>query len=297
MSSADIPGLNYTSHQYGDHTLQRVAVWQFDGDGDAHEAPAPASAYWIIFVHGGAWRDPRNTIDDFVPPIKHMVSLEDLPKSAIRGFASLDYRLSPHPLFPQDPASTPANELHNARHPDHIRDVISALRFLDAEYAIGNNYVLIGHSAGGSLVHQVIMNSDASCGWAPAVPLPAALISISGIHDLRGMVARHGGVYEEFTTGVFGPDKHVWDAVSPATFAGNFKDVWGDGSRLVILANSAEDTLIDMPELDVMEARLIRDGITPIAIRDLHLEHDDIWREGTQVAALVAKAMAKLQQP
>lgn len=226
-----------------------------------------------------------------------MASLADLPKSAIRGFASIDYRLSPHPQFPQDPTSTPANELHNARHPDHIRDVISALRFLDAKYAVGNNYVLIGHSAGGALVHQVIMNNDASCSWAPAVPLPAALISISGIHDLRGMVARHGGVYEEFTTGVFGPDKQVWDAVSPATFAGNFKSVWGDRPRLVILANSADDTLIDMPELNVMEARLIGDGITPIAIRDLSLEHDDVWREGTQVAALVAKAVAKLQQP
>jgi acetyl esterase/lipase len=226
-----------------------------------------------------------------------MVSLADLPKSAVRGFASIDYRLSPHPLFPQDPASTPANELHNANHPDHIQDVISALRLLDTEYGIGNNYVLIGHSAGGTLALQVIMNDDASCAWAPAVPQPAALISISGIHDLRGIVDRHGGIYEEFTTGVFGPDRQVWDALSPATFAGNFKDAWRNGPGLVILAASAEDTLIDMPELDVMEARLIKDGITPIAIRNLNLEHDDIWREGTQVAALVAKAVAKLQQP
>lgn len=226
-----------------------------------------------------------------------MASHADLPKAAIRGFASLDYRLSPHPQFPQDPAATPDNKLRNGRHPDHIRDVVSALRFLNAEYGIGSNYVLIGHSAGGALAHQVIMNSDASCGWAPAVPLPAALISISGIHDLKGMVARHGGVYEEFTTGVFGPDRQIWDAVSPATFAGNFKGVWGDGPRLVILANSADDTLIDMPELDVMEARLIRDGITPIAIRNLSLEHDEVWRDGTQVADLVAKAVTNLQQP
>lgn len=48
MSSAHIPGLNYTSLQYGDHTLQRVAVWQFDDDDDAQEA-APASAYWIMY--------------------------------------------------------------------------------------------------------------------------------------------------------------------------------------------------------------------------------------------------------
>ncbi|KAH6611071.1 kynurenine formamidase, partial [Trichoderma cornu-damae] len=289
-SSPDIPGLTYACHQYGHHSLQRIGVWQFDGEA------AEAASYWIIFVHGGAWRDPRNSLCDFVPSIKHMLSLAGLPKSALRGFASLDYRLSPHPLFPQDPASTPAEELHDAEHPVHVRDVLSGLRLLDAEYGIGGNYVLVGHSAGGTLIHQVIMNGDASCGWGPSAPLPSALISISGIYDLRGLADRHGAAYEAFTTGAFGPDKQVWDAASPARFAGSFAALWPNPRRLVILANSAEDTLIDMPELDGMEAKLIRDGIAPVAIRDLTLEHDQIWEDGTQVAALVATAVAKLRQ-
>lgn len=291
-SSPTIPGLKYASHQYGQHQLQQVGVWQFEEP----EAAVSTPAYWIIFIHGGGWRDPRNTINDFVPSIKHMLALADLPKSAVRGFASLDYRLSPHPQFPQDPASTPANELRQAQHPEHAQDVLSALRFLDAEYGIGNNYVLIGHSAGGTLVHQVIMNNDASCAWGPAAPLPAALISISGIHDLRGLADRHGGVYDSFISDAFGSDRLAWDAASPANLPGSYKSLCPSEPRLFILATSAEDTLIDVDELDNMEAKLIKDGITPIAIRNLRLEHDNIWEDGTQVAELVAKAVAELQQ-
>ncbi|KAL6891030.1 alpha/beta-hydrolase [Trichoderma longibrachiatum] len=292
--SADTPGLKYASHQYGQHNLQRVGVWQYE---NAPEAADSAPSYWIIFVHGGGWRDPRNTLHDFVPSIKHMLAQPDLlPRSAVRGFASIDYRLSPHPQFPQDPASTPANDLRQALHPQHVQDVLAALRLLDAEYGIGSNYVLIGHSAGGTLVHQVIMNNDASCAWGPAAPLPAAIVSISGIHDLRGLAERHGGVYETFTAGAFGPDRQAWDAASPAKFAGNFKSLWPNEPRLVILAASAEDTLIDVAELDIMEAKLVKDGIKPIVIKDLQLEHDSIWEDGAQVAALAAKAVAKLRQ-
>ncbi|RFU71996.1 kynurenine formamidase [Trichoderma arundinaceum] len=293
-SSLDIPGLKYACHQYGDHDLQRVGVWRFEDD--APEAATSTQAYWIIFVHGGGWRDPRNTIHDFVPSIKHMLSLADLPKSAVRGFASLDYRLSPHPLFPQDPASTPANELREAEHPAHVQDVLSALRLLDTEYGIGSNYVLVGHSAGGTLVQQIIMNNDASYAWGPAAPLPAAIISISGIYDIRGLAERHGGVYEVFATGAFGADKQIWDAASPAKYTGNFKTILSNGPRLLILATSAEDTLIDIPEIDAMEAKLIKDGVTPVVIRNLRLEHDEIWEDGTQVATLIADAVAKLQQ-
>lgn len=219
-----------------------------------------------------------------------------IPKSALRGFASIDYRLSPHPLFPQDPASTPVDELRKAEHPVHVQDALSALRFLDATYGIADQYVLIGHSAGGTMVHQLLMNSDAAYGWGPAVPLPAAIVSISGIYDLRGLAERHGEFYEGFIASAFGADKQGWDLASPARFAGNFMSLWAGEPRLTILATSAEDTLIDTPEIDFMEAKLTQDGITPVVIRDLKLEHDQIWEDGTQVAALAADAVARLLQ-
>lgn len=46
-SSPDIPGLKYASHQYGQHSLQQIGVWQFE---DAPEAAISAPAYWIMYV-------------------------------------------------------------------------------------------------------------------------------------------------------------------------------------------------------------------------------------------------------
>lgn len=45
-SSPDIPGLKYASHQYGQHQLQRVGVWQFEEPETAPSTPA----YWIMYV-------------------------------------------------------------------------------------------------------------------------------------------------------------------------------------------------------------------------------------------------------
>lgn len=45
--SADTPGLKYASHQYGQHNLQRVGVWQYE---NAPEAADSAPSYWIMYV-------------------------------------------------------------------------------------------------------------------------------------------------------------------------------------------------------------------------------------------------------
>lgn len=49
--SADIPGLRYASHQYGQHNLQRVGVWQHN---DAPEAADSTPSYWIMYVTAAA---------------------------------------------------------------------------------------------------------------------------------------------------------------------------------------------------------------------------------------------------
>merc|ERR1712000_728938 len=78
----------------------------------------------------------------------HLINSGRISPNSVAGFTSIDYRLSAHPDHPQDPANTPAASLRDARHPDHIRDVQSAIGFLKEEYGMGEDYVLIGHSAG-----------------------------------------------------------------------------------------------------------------------------------------------------
>ncbi|KND93476.1 Kynurenine formamidase [Tolypocladium ophioglossoides CBS 100239] len=292
--SGDIANLTYTCCQYGDHALQRVGIWQH---ASPQGQPGVSSGHWVIFIHGGAWRDPRNTLEDFMPSIKHMLSSHDIAQFALRGFVSIDYRLSPYADFPQDPAEAHSPELRRARHPDHILDVRAALKFLESEYQLAKDYVLVGHSAGATLAYQLLMGEAALAGqrMPQTVPLPAAVIGISGIYDLVGLNNRHGGNYAGFISAAFGTDQKAWQRASPASFAGSIKENW-PGSPYSLLAHSAEDSLIDSLETESMAAKLAKDGVDLSVVKDLTGEHDFVWQDGSQVARLVAQVLERLAQ-
>ena len=62
---------------------------------------------WIIFIHGGAWRDPAVTAAAFDRAaaallLRNQDSTSTSKGSRIAGLASLNYRLSPYPGRPSD---------------------------------------------------------------------------------------------------------------------------------------------------------------------------------------------------
>lgn len=226
-------------------------------------------------------------------------------RAAIRGFASIDYRLSPNDAYPQDPVDTPASELRVARHPDHVADVRAALGLLAAEHRLADDgYILVGHSAGATLALQLLMghgDEGTSQGEQQQqrcpVPLPAAIVGISGIYDLVGINARYGGTYAGFISAAFGRQDDGggdgWRAASPACFEGSFRERW-PGDPLALLAHSPQDTLVDAAETDAMAAKLMADGVSVSVIKDISGEHDFVWQDGEQVARLVGEALALL---
>lgn len=220
----------------------------------------------------------------------------EISGSSIRGLASIDYRLSPHPDMPQDPAAIPGSELRVAQHPDHIEDVWSALQFLVDHHGLTEDYILIGHSAGATLAFQLLMGKDALPGRAPpphTVPLPKAVIGVSGIYDLVGIDERNAG-YTDFITSAFGSEKSCWRRSSPALYMSNFATNW-PSRKLALLAWSEQDSLIDEPEIDSMSAKLIRDGVKPVVLKDLTGDHDDVWKEGAQLRRLIVDALKILE--
>ncbi|KAI1283633.1 alpha/beta-hydrolase [Xylaria sp. FL0933] len=309
--------LKYTLHHYGSQNqLQKLGVWEVDA--------TDKGKYWIVYVHGGAWRDPRVTHETFVPSIDWVLraAADDggdnsrwCGADAIAGFASIDYRLSPHPQFPQDPATTPADQFRGARHPDHLDDVRSALVFLQRTYGFGANYVLVGHSAGGALAFQLLATSSPSgsgssiAAAAAAEPpdpiLPAAIIGFEGLYDFTAVDRRYGGAYAPFFRGAFGDDPASWDAAAPIKFSGNYVETW-PGGKLVLLGWSPDDTLVDEPEADDMARRLRDlDGFVDerqagagekrlLLLKDLRGDHDEIWRSGEHVARMVWIALREL---
>ncbi|KAI0166963.1 alpha/beta-hydrolase [Hypoxylon sp. FL1284] len=276
--------LPHTVYQYGTHELQRIGVWDL-----ALESPAAEQQqYWIIYIHGGAWRDPRITHKTFEPSIARLLK-DDFARSRIRAFASVDYRLSPHPDFPQDPSATPADRFRGARHPDHLDDVRRALRFLQERFGFGNgDYVLAGHSAGATLAYQLVADD----GVAP----PAAVCGLEGIYDFRGLDARVGGAYAGFLAAAFGDDRAAWDRAAPMKYADGAYA--GAPGQLRVLAHSPDDELVDMPETDGMARRLLRDADgcedQMLLIRDLSGRHDDVWRGGEGVASVVSRALRRV---
>ncbi|KAL1858246.1 Kynurenine formamidase [Diaporthe australafricana] len=295
--------LRRTEYYYGkDNVLQNVAVWEFPEDKIAEPAPG-ATKYWLIFIHGGAWRDPRSTFSEAEPTINALLDpssrwhIPDAP-SRVAGFASLNYRLSPHPSFTQDAATTPSFATRTARHPDHLADVLTGLRFLQRRLGLGGDYVLFGHSAGAMLAYQALLGtaclggadlSSSSSSAADDVTLPAAVVGFEGIYDLVGLDGRMGGGYAGFMEAAFGADRGAWRDASPATAKGSF-GAWtgGRGPRLAVLAQSVGDELVDMPEVGTMEGRLREDGVRDLLVfRDLEGGHFDVLNDGSFARVLI----------
>ena len=292
---------------------------------------SPADTSLSSFIHGGAWRDPRNTYADFEPAVEKLQTAPEVDLRAIAGFASLGYRLSSHPQFPEASAQVtdgPA-AVKRPQHPAHIKDIWLALAYLQQTFDMGDRYILIGHSAGATLAFQLLMGSAAlgSSGSfhdglpcesldatsplyqhhsshhkavvAGEIPLairpPVAVIGIAGIYDFFGLNERMGRAYQSIFTGAFGDDPTAWNEASPACFRGNYAKTF-PGTRLALLAWSPDDELIDEPDIDHMAETLAADGVRHTVVKDITGNHDFVWRDGSPIVRLVAQALNELKQ-
>ncbi|XRM41494.1 Kynurenine formamidase [Aspergillus tubingensis] len=307
-SKPTTPPPSIETFPYGtDHSLQTVTVATLNNDNN--------EGYWVILIHGGAWRDPTQTATNYLTPA--LSTLTTNPSyttntSEIKGIASISYRLSPHPSHPQDPQTTEPQHLRAAKHPDHISDVQSALSFLQGKYNIGRNYILVGHSCGATLAFQSVMGRfrDLLKGEV-MLPPPVGIVGMAGIYDLRLLRDTHRSVsaYQEFSEGAFGADEAVWDEVSPALGRGEegVCGGWcgiGDGDRLVaVLAYSRGDSLVDPGQREVMRKALEEEWVgggsgseeRVVEMLDIEGDHDDAWEKGGDLARAIAFAIEKVR--
>ncbi|KAF7915104.1 hypothetical protein BELL_0219g00040 [Botrytis elliptica] len=249
------------------------------------------SKIWVIYIHGGAWRDPLVTSSSFIPTINNLVTSS--VESKIASFASINYRLSSHPSFPQDSSSIPKHEYRDAKHPDHLEDICSALSYLQSKYSIEDQYLLLGHSCGATLSMQISMGKEYlhSCGIPDEqlnFKLPRYVLGVAGIYDLRLLRQTHPHpAYNQFLTQAFGSDEQLWDEVSPAKYS-NFEEFEKSG-KILAFATSPDDELVDEIQIDVMLRNL--HGINGVVVKNLknHLKgtHNKIWETGNLANAIV----------
>ncbi|KAI7463581.1 hypothetical protein KC351_g15826 [Hortaea werneckii] len=177
-----------------------------------------AHQLWIIYIHGGAWRDPDIDSTSFLQTQHLLCQSREIDQ--IAGFASINYRLSPYPSHPTSP-SDPADPARNAHHPDHLTDVLDALRHLQDTFGFGTRYLLVGHSCGATLAFQAaMMQLPSSSPPASLVTPPLALLAVEGLYDLPALLSHHASdpspIYQHLISNAFGPNPSDWAAASPA---------------------------------------------------------------------------------
>lgn len=275
---------------YGPHDLQSLTVYTPVG------ASHNERGYFIIYIHGGAWRDPHITPSCILPSLTHLLgtpSLSPLVANNIRAIASLSYRLSPHPSFPQGP-STPASELRQAKHPDHLIDILGGISFLQAKYGFDSRYVLAGHSCGATLALQVLIRSKLLAKHVLELEAvrnfvePEVVVGLAGIYDLRLLRDSHShAAYHDFLVGAFGEDEKVWDEVSPT----NEIPEWKAGRRLVLVSSSG-DELVDEGQINVMGERTRLWNVETDVWRGvLDMTHDEIWKRGVGLGGVLGRVL------
>lgn len=183
---------------------------------------------------------------------------------------------------------------------------MDSLAYLQAKYSIGDRYILVGHSCGATLAFQTVMKLVS--GTEPLksdTPQPLAIVGVSGIYDLRLLRdTNEHPAYQQFIEGAFGAYEDVWDAVSPARNPDNgIVEGWIKG-RLAVLAISKGDELVDPPQLQAMVQMLekwrVSSGLDNaprevVTIDDLKESHDDIWRNGEELAMVISKTVQTLK--
>lgn len=220
--------------QYGEDTLQRVEVY------------SSSSPKWVVFIHGGAWRDPSNDHSDGEKLLKALAAKNDV------STASIDYRLSP--------------KIH---HPEHIKDVLKALSALYSTFKM-EQMVLVGHSAGTFLALQSMVpqfyREYGDDNTERAVNACIAVFCVEGIYDLKTLLLVYPS-YRDFVHQAFGTDEDLYDQFSPASGLYTV-----DNAKQLFIVHSPQDELLDYSQPSVGVRQLHNTNITTVEIPGTHNE-------------------------
>lgn len=202
---------------YGEHRLQKAKIFHY----------SPANEFSLIFVHGGAWRDPSNTFDDFLSLTSTLLQTQSAANYNIIG---INYRLSPE-----------------VKHPLHLLDVVEALEMLRRDFGV-KECLLLGHSVGATLLMQlvnaskILLLAGIDRDMKPSVEIKG-LIFVDGIYDMVDLIDEYGKPYEEFVLEAF-PTKESYANASQLSW--NSNDIFDTGAAELVVVHSLEDELLSL---------------------------------------------------
>ena len=287
------------------NALQNVDIWIPNPENAIKEVPEPdcmpvTQGLWIIYIHGGAWRDPIVTSSSFEATVSNLVTSHPDTLAQVGGIASINYSLTPRSTDPNDPSYT-EDSSRQAKHPDHIIDVLTALSYLQHKAKFGSNYILLGHSCGATLAFQVAMSHSkwTSTATALKVAKPMTVVGLNGLYDMPRLIREPGEkhthlqvLYEAFTRLAFGNDETVWNAISPIS-VDDWATEWPE-CKIIVMVQSKEDTLVPYRQLADMKANLESSKAGSINLKELDAsgDHNDLWKEGHRLAEIMTEVVS-----
>lgn len=251
---------------YGEHSLQKVKLFHY----------SPTNAFSLIFVHGGAWRDPANTYDDFQSLSSMLLRTENGSKYNIIG---VNYRLSPE-----------------VKHPLHLLDLVEALNTLHKDYGV-NECLLLGHSVGATLLMQlanatkILLLGGIEKNMDPLVKVKG-MIFVDGIYDMVYLIEEYGKPYEEFVLEAFA---NANSYANGSQLSWNSNEKFGIGEAKVVVIHSMEDELLTLRQTTRF-AKFLDDQNVPYKLHTGNWgTHEEVYRR-KELAELVSDYCVKWSQ-
>ncbi|KAK2038413.1 alpha/beta-hydrolase [Colletotrichum somersetense] len=285
LMGATMAATKMTTYQYGPNVLQTYDIYV---PTMSEKGSISSDKYWLVWIHGGFYRDFAQNSTGVNAAIASLeANSPEILANQVAGIASLNYRLSALPGV--QPNNTPADELQNARWPDHMSDAVAALKDLNKRHSIDGNYVLSGHSVGAQISFFAALETLRD----PAVPKPAAILGISGIYDYPHLHVTNAD-YDYLVLNAMREDQLV--AASPAKVrAGKYATL---GSKALILAHSRDDGLVPWDQTEAMQATLA--SLPELGNKTHFIElqgaHNDIWKNGVALAKAFTETLALLNE-
>lgn len=247
-----------TIESYGKQSLQTIKYFHF----------SPPNDRTIILIHGGAWRDPNNTYDDFIPLYQHLMR----KKTNDFNIVGINYRLSP-----------------DVKHPAHLLDVISALLWIQ-KHTPTKHLLLVGHSVGATLILQLLnykeilgqLNLTVSGNPILGVDI---VYFVDGIYDIPKLIEEYGDAYKEFVMCAFSIEEEYKNATQLSME--NFRQ-FGHTPKKIVICQSTEDELLSERQTDLLTLYLSEYDINFTLYRENWGLHEEVYRR-EELADLILK--------
>lgn len=256
---------------YGTHSLQTVKYFRY----------SPLNTHTIVFIHGGAWRDPNNTYDDFLTLTNKLgENFNGAGRNGI-NMIGVNYRLSPE-----------------VKHPAHLVDVVNGLSFIQKTTPTAS-ILLVGHSVGATLILQLLsfeqivhLSGDADGSTDIISNLLQVLDTIyfvDGIYDIPELISEYGQDYKDFVMEAFRSEEQYKQATQLSFTPGSVseptlelgsksKAVLSHLPRNILVIQSKEDELLSLKQTDIFVEFLKRMKLEYSVIKENWGKHEEVYR-------------------